>query len=172
MKAGIIQICGTLPEPMKITLIQIGKTSEKFISAGVDEYYNRIRKYSVFEIITIPDLKNTRNMPGEEQKFKEGEKLLRILNSEDYVILLDEKGKEFSTLEFSEQLVKIFMLPKKRIVFIIGGPFGFSGEAYKRADLRLSLSRMTFSHQLVRLLFAEQLYRVLSVIKGDPYHHE
>lgn len=159
-------------ELMKISLLQIGKTNEKFISDGVDEYSGRIRKYSGFEIITIPDLKNTRNMPVTEQKLKESEKICRLLNSEDYVILLDEKGKEFSTIEFSEQLGRIFMLAKKRVVFVIGGPFGFSGEAYKREDLRLSLSRMTFSHQLVRLLFAEQLYRVLTIIKGDPYHHE
>lgn len=159
-------------ELMKISLLQIGKTNEKFISDGVDEYSGRIRKYSGFEIITIPDLKNTRNMPVTEQKLKESEKICRLLNSEDYVILLDEKGKAFSTIEFSEQLGRIFMLAKKRVVFVIGGPFGFSGEAYKREDLRLSLSRMTFSHQLVRLLFAEQLYRVLTIIKGDPYHHE
>jgi len=153
-------------------LLQIGKTNEKFISDGVDEYSSRIRKHTGFEIIIIPDLKNTRNMPVAEQKSKEGEKICRLLNSEDYVVLLDEKGKVLSTIEFSEQLGRIFMLPKKRVVFVIGGPFGFSAEAYKRADLRLSLSRMTFSHQLVRLLFAEQLYRVLTIIKGDPYHHE
>ncbi len=157
---------------MKITLLQTGKTGEKFISEGVDEYSGRIRKYSGFEIITIPDLKNSRNMPVAEKKIKEGEKICKLLNGEDYVILLDEKGKEFSTIEFSEQLRKIFMLARKRVVFVIGGPFGFSMEAYNRADLRLSLSRMTFSHQLVRLLFAEQLYRVLTVINGDPYHHE
>jgi len=157
---------------MKIALLQTGKTGEKFICEGVDEYSGRIRKYSGFEIITIPDLKNTRNMPVAEQKIKEGEKICKLINREDYVILLDEKGKEFSTIEFSEQLRKIFMLAKKRVVFVIGGPFGFSVEAYNRADLRLSLSTMTFSHQLVRLLFAEQLYRVLTVLNGDPYHHE
>jgi 23S rRNA (pseudouridine1915-N3)-methyltransferase len=157
---------------MKITLIQIGKTSEKFILSGVDEFSSRILKYSAFEIITIPDLKNTRNMPVEEQKNREGEKICRALNNDDYVILLDERGKELRTIEFSEQLEKIFLLSKKRIVFVIGGPYGFSEEAYKRSNLRLSLSRMTFSHQVVRLLFAEQLYRVLSIMKGDPYHHE
>jgi 23S rRNA (pseudouridine1915-N3)-methyltransferase len=156
---------------MKIALLQIGKTSDKYVSDGFDRYSSRIRKYSGFEIITIPDLKSTRNMPVTEQKFKEGEKMCKLLTGDDYVVLLDEKGKEFSTIEFSEQLGRIFMLTKKRVVFVIGGPFGFSEEACKRANLKLSLSRMTFSHQLVRLLFAEQLYRVLSVIKGDPYHH-
>jgi 23S rRNA (pseudouridine1915-N3)-methyltransferase len=157
---------------MKIALLQIGKTDIKFINDGVEEYSGRIRKYSGFEIITIPDLKNTKNMPVAEQKLKEGDKILKLLSSDDYVVLLDERGKEFSTKEFSVQLEKIFMQPVKRLVFVIGGPYGFSGETYIRGNLRLSLSRFTFSHQLVRLLFAEQLYRVFTVIKGDPYHHE
>ena len=157
---------------MKIALLQIGKTNERFISEGVDEYSGRIRKYAVFETITIPDLKNTKNMPVAEQKLKEGEKICKLIQSDDYVVLLDERGKEVNTLELSQQLEKIFMLARKRVVFIIGGPYGFSSEVYERGDLKLSLSRLTFSHQLVRLLFAEQLYRVLTVLKGDPYHHE
>jgi 23S rRNA (pseudouridine1915-N3)-methyltransferase len=157
---------------MKIALLQIGKTVEDYIIEGVDEYSGRIRKYAGFEIITIPDLRNTKNMPVAEQKSKEGEKICRALGSEDYVVLLDERGKELGTREFSAHLEKIFMLAKKRVMFVIGGPYGFSPDVYNRADLRLSLSRMTFSHQLVRLLFAEQLYRVLSIIKGDPYHHD
>lgn len=157
---------------MKTALLQIGKTSDKYIVEGVNGYSNRIRKYTGFDIITVPDLKNTRNMRMTEQMAKEGEKICKLMTGEDFVVLLDERGKEFSTLEFSEQLEKIFMLPKKRVVFVIGGPYGFDGDVYKRADLELSLSRMTFSHQLVRLLFTEQLYRVLSVMKGDPYHHE
>jgi 23S rRNA (pseudouridine1915-N3)-methyltransferase len=157
---------------MKIILLQIGKTGDKFVRDGVEEYSGRIRKYSGFEIITLPDLKNTKNMPVAEQKLKEGEKISKMLSTEDYVILLDEKGKELSTIEFSELLKKILMLARKRVVFVVGGPYGFSSEVYNRSDLKLSLSRMTFSHQLVRLLFTEQLYRVFSVIKGDPYHHE
>jgi 23S rRNA (pseudouridine1915-N3)-methyltransferase len=157
---------------MKIALLQIGKTNEKYISDGVEEYSGRIRKYSGFEIITIPDLKNTRNMPVTEQKSNEGVKICKLLTGDDYVVLLDERGKEFSTTEFSDKIGKIFMLPRKRVVFVIGGPYGFSGDVYDRADLQLSLSRMTFSHQLVRLLFAEQLYRIFTVIRGEPYHHE
>jgi 23S rRNA (pseudouridine1915-N3)-methyltransferase len=157
---------------MKIALLQIGKTNEKYISDGVEEYSGRIRKYSAFEIITIPDLKNTRNMPVAEQKSKEGEKICKLLTGEDYVVLLDERGKEFSTKEFSDRLGKIFMMQRKRVVFVIGGPYGFSEDVYNRADFQLSLSRMTFSHQLVRLLFAEQLYRIFTVIRGEPYHHE
>ncbi|MGD0582427.1 MAG: 23S rRNA (pseudouridine(1915)-N(3))-methyltransferase RlmH [Bacteroidales bacterium] len=157
---------------MKIILLQTGKTGEKYISDGVEEYSSRIRKYAAFEMITIPDLKNTKSMPVEEQKAREGKLILQSLGNDDYVIVLDEKGKELTTMELASLMEKIFQMPKKRAVFVIGGPWGFSGEVYERADLRMSLSRLTFSHQLVRLLFAEQLYRVLTVIKGTPYHHE
>jgi 23S rRNA (pseudouridine1915-N3)-methyltransferase len=111
-------------------------------------------------------------MSVQEQKIKEGKKIIQAIGIDDYVILLDEKGKELSTVEFSGLLEKIFMLPKKRILFIIGGPWGFSDEVYPSADFKLSLSKMTFPHQLVRLLFLEQLYRVFTIIKGEPYHHE
>jgi 23S rRNA (pseudouridine1915-N3)-methyltransferase len=157
---------------MKITMLQTGKTGEKYISDGVAEYSARIRKYAPFEIITIPDLKNTKNMPVDEQKQKEGKQILSMLLNDDYVILLDDKGKEYTTMEFAKQLERIFLMSKKRVVFVIGGPWGFSIEVYSRADLKLSLSRLTFSHQMVRLLFAEQLYRIFTVIKGEPYHHE
>ena len=157
---------------MKITLIQTGKTSSDYILKGVDDYASRIRKYTGFEIATVPDLRNTRNMPPDEQKEKEGRGIIRLLNNDDYVITLDESGKSWSTLDFAANLQKIFMLSKKRVVFITGGPWGVSDEVRKKSGLVLSLSRMTFSHQLVRLLFAEQLYRILTVMNGDPYHHE
>jgi 23S rRNA (pseudouridine1915-N3)-methyltransferase len=157
---------------MKIALLQTGKTTDKHISEVADLYTNRIKKYSGFEILTLPELKNAANMPVPEQKVREGLKILSSINSDDYIILLDERGKEYRTVDFSMLLEKIFMFPKKRIVFIIGGPWGFSDEVYKRADLKMSLSQMTFPHQLVRLLFLEQLYRVFTIIKGDPYHHE
>lgn len=157
---------------MKVILLQTGKTTERFITEGVDNYTERIKKYATFEIVTLPDIKNTRNMPAPEQKSKEGEKILQFSREDDLVVILDEKGKELKTLEFSAWLEKSFMLQKKRILFVIGGPWGFSDEVYKRADFKLSLSKMTFSHQLVRLIFIEQLYRVFTVIKGDPYHHE
>ncbi len=157
---------------MKIALLQTGKTIEKYISEGVDIYSERIRKYSSFEIVTVPDLKNTRKISPEVQKGLEAEKILKYLKGDDYVIVLDEKGKEHSTREFTSVMERIFMLPKKRIVFVIGGPWGISDEVHGRADLKLSLSRMTFSHQMVRLLFLEQLYRVFTIIKGDPYHHD
>jgi len=157
---------------MKLALLQTGKTTDKHISEVADLYTNRIKKYSGFEILTLPELKNAANMPVPEQKVREGLKILSSINSDDYIILLDERGKEYRTVDFSMLLEKIFMFPKKRIVFIIGGPWGFSDEVYKRADLKMSLSQMTFPHQLVRLLFLEQLYRVFTIIKGDPYHHE
>jgi 23S rRNA (pseudouridine1915-N3)-methyltransferase len=157
---------------MKIALLQTGKTSDKHISGLADLYANRINKYSGFEIITLPDLKNTKNMSLQEQKLREGKKVIQSTGIDDFVILLDENGKELRTVEFAVWMKKIFMLPKKRIVFVIGGPWGFSDEVYGRADFRMSLSKMTFPHQLVRLLFLEQLYRVFTIIKGEPYHHE
>jgi 23S rRNA (pseudouridine1915-N3)-methyltransferase len=157
---------------MKIALLQTGKTTDTHIAEVADLYGKRIKKYSVFDIITLSDLKNARNMPVQEQKLKEGKQIIKSISYDDYVILLDERGKEHRTIEFAGLLGKIFMLPKKRIVFVIGGPWGFSDEVYNRADFKMSLSKMTFPHQLVRLLFLEQLYRVFTIIKGEPYHHE
>jgi 23S rRNA (pseudouridine1915-N3)-methyltransferase len=157
---------------MKIVLLLTGKTSEKYIEEGMVNYSNRVRKYTAFDIITLYDIRNTRNMPAREQKIKEGEKILQFLGKDDFLVVLDEKGTEFSTLEFSSWLEKIFALSKKRIVFTVGGAWGFSDEVLQKADLRLSLSRLTFSHQVVRLLFLEQLYRAFTVIKREPYHHE
>jgi 23S rRNA (pseudouridine1915-N3)-methyltransferase len=157
---------------MKITLLQTGKTTDKNVSALVDLYASRIKKYSGFEIITLPELKNTKNVSVQVQKIKEASKILQSVNEDDYIILLDERGKELRTLEFSSALEKTFFMPKKRIVFVIGGPWGFSQSVYDRADYKMSLSKMTYPHQLVRLLFLEQLYRAFTIIKGEPYHHE
>jgi 23S rRNA (pseudouridine1915-N3)-methyltransferase len=157
---------------MKIALLQTGKTTDKYIEELIDLYANRIRRYSVFDIITIPDVKNTKNMPVPEQKTKEAARIIQSVSEEDYVILLDEKGKELRTIEFSATLERMFFLPKKRIVFVIGGAWGFTEAVYNRADFKMSLSKMTFPHQLVRLLFLEQLYRAFTIIKGEPYHHE
>jgi 23S rRNA (pseudouridine1915-N3)-methyltransferase len=157
---------------MKITLLLTGKTSDKLISGIMDTYSARIKKYVVFDIIVLPEIKNTASLSVQEHKIKEGKKVIQALEQDDYIILLDEKGKEFRTIEFASFLEKSFMLPKKRIVFIIGGPWGFSDEVYNRCDIKISLSKMTFPHQLVRLLFLEQLYRAFTVIKNEPYHHE
>jgi 23S rRNA (pseudouridine1915-N3)-methyltransferase len=150
----------------------VGKTSERYLAEGIAVFEERIRKYSAFEIITIPDLRNTRSMPVKGQKAREGEKIIQYFKKDDYIVILEDKGKEFSTMEFSSWLEKILILQKKRILFVTGGAWGFSDEIYGKADMRLSLSRLTFSHQMVRLLFIEQLYRAFTVIKGEPYHHE
>jgi Uncharacterized conserved protein len=157
---------------MKIALLQTGKTTDRNISELVDLYSKRIKKYISFEVITIPELKNTKNMPVQEQQMKEATKIIQSVSDDDYIVLLDEKGKEYRTIEFSSFLEKAFLLPKKRIIFIIGGPWGFSDAVYAKANQKISLSKMTFSHQMVRLLFLEQLYRVFTIIKGEPYHHE
>ncbi len=157
---------------MKLALLQTGKTTDESISVLAALYSSRINRYNPFETLTLPELRNTKNMPVEEQKQKEGEKILQSLRADDYVAILDERGKEMRTVEFSSWLEKSFMLPRKRICFVIGGPWGFSDAVYKRADYRISLSKMTFPHQLVRLLFLEQLYRAHTIIKGDPYHHD
>jgi 23S rRNA (pseudouridine1915-N3)-methyltransferase len=157
---------------MKIALVQTGKTTDKHVAGIADLYLSRIRKYTSFEVITLPDIKNSGNLPVQEQKIKEGKKLIQSVFNDDFVVLLDEKGKEFRTVEFSGWMGKTFMISRKRIVFVIGGPWGFSDEVYDRADFMISLSKMTFPHQLVRLLFLEQLYRVFTIIRGEPYHHE
>ncbi len=157
---------------MKVALLQTGKTSEKNIAEGVEDYSERIRKFVPFEIITLKDLRHTRNMPVQERKSNEGERIVNLLNNDDFVVILDERGEEFRTVEFAEWLKKIFLLPRKRIIFVTGGPWGFSEEVYRRADIQVSLSRLTFSHEVVRLLFIEQLYRALTIINGVPYHHE
>jgi len=157
---------------MKIALLQTGKTSERYLSEGIAKFEERLKKYSAFEIITVPDIKRTRNLSDREQKFREGEQILKFFRNDDYIVILDVKGKEFSTIEFSSWLEKCFMLQKKRILFVTGGAWGFSEDVLKKADMSLSLSRLTFSHQLVRLLFLEQLYRAFTLIKSEPYHHE
>jgi 23S rRNA (pseudouridine1915-N3)-methyltransferase len=157
---------------MKIALLQTGKTTDTHIAEGAGLYSARLRKYASFEIITIPDLKNTRNMPVAEQKAKEGRKIMEAVGKDDIMVLLDEKGNELRTVEFAGWIRKQSMVTGKRLVFVIGGPWGVSDEVYNAAAFRISLSRMTFPHQLVRILFMEQLYRAFTIIKGEPYHHE
>lgn len=157
---------------MKIAFLQTGKTSEKYLTEGIRIFETRIKKYSPFEILTVPDIKSTRNMPASEQKIREGNKIGNYIRNDDFVVFLDEKGKEFSTIEFASWLEKTLMVARKRILFVSGGPWGFSDEAVKKADMFLSLSQMTFSHQIIRLLFLEQLYRAFTIIRGEPYHHE
>jgi 23S rRNA (pseudouridine1915-N3)-methyltransferase len=157
---------------MKIKLIVIGKTDKSYLQEGTAIFYNRITHYLPFEYQVIPDLKNTRKLSGDQQKEKEGDLLLPYLNPGDELILLDEQGKEFSSPEFARFLEKKMLGGTKTLVFAIGGPYGFSRKVYDAATSKISLSRMTFSHQMVRLIFTEQLYRALTILKGEPYHHE
>lgn len=156
---------------MKTLLILVGKTVNKHFVAGINDYVERIGHYMPFELVTIPELKNTKALTEEQQKEREGELIMKQLQPSDTVVLLDEHGKEFRSTEFASWLQKK-QQTARRLVFIIGGPYGFSPTLYQRADDKISLSRMTFSHQMVRLIFTEQVYRACTIIKGEPYHHE
>lgn len=157
---------------MKICLLVIGKTDEAYLQKGIEIFLKRIPHYISFEMKVIPDLKNSKNMSEEQQKEKEGELIMQQLNPSDELFLLDEQGMEVSSTDFARFLEKKMLSGIKRLVFTIGGPYGFSGNVYSRANGKLSLSKMTFSHQMVRLIFAEQLYRAMTILKGEPYHHQ
>lgn len=156
---------------MKIKLIMIGKTTGDLYIDAIDDYTNRIKHYNNFSIHVMPGLKNTKKLSQEQQKQAEGELILKELTAQDTVILLDERGKEYRSMEFAKWLENK-QLTAQNIVFVIGGPYGFSDSIYKRANEKISLSKMTFSHQMVRLIFVEQLYRACTIIKGESYHHE
>lgn len=156
---------------MKTILILVGKTADKHFAASINDYTERIGHYMPFEIITIPELKNTKNLTEEQQKQMEGDLIARQLQPSDTVVLMDEHGREFRSVEFARWLEQK-RNTARRLVFIIGGPYGFSGRIYDRANEKISLSRMTFSHQMVRLIFTEQIYRACTIIRGEPYHHE
>ena len=156
---------------MKTILILVGKTVNKHFIAGIEDYSERISHYMPFEIVTIPELRNTKNLSEEQQKISEGDLILRQIQPSDTVVLLDEHGKEFRSIEYARWLQQK-QQTARRLVFVIGGPYGFSDAVYSRANEKISLSKMTFSHQMVRLIFTEQLYRACTIIKGEPYHHE
>ncbi len=156
---------------MKIKLILIGKTDSDYLKTGVEEYVKRLTHYIGFEMIVVPDLKNTKKLSIQQQKQKEGELITKHIQPGDHVVLLDENGKEFSSPEFAAFIEKQSLSGLKTLVFVIGGPYGFSEEIYKTGNRKIALSRMTFSHQMVRLIFVEQLYRAMTIIKGEPYHH-
>jgi 23S rRNA (pseudouridine1915-N3)-methyltransferase len=156
---------------MKTELIVVGKTTDKHFIAGIQDYKERIGHYLPFDILIIPEIKDTKHLSEEQQKVREGELILRQLQESDTVVLLDEHGTEYRSIEYARWLQKK-MNTARRLVFVIGGPYGFSKDIYHRADELISLSRMTFSHQMVRLIFTEQLYRACTIIKGEPYHHE
>lgn len=157
---------------MNIEFIVVGKTDLKQVAELVEMYSKRINFYLKFHITTLADLKNTKNLSVEEQKKQEGAMLLKNFADSDYVVLLDENGREFSSVDYAGWLEKKMLSSTKRLCFVIGGPYGFSAEVYARSQEKISLSKMTFSHQIVRALFTEQLYRALTIIKGEPYHHQ
>lgn len=157
---------------MNVEFIVVGKTDLKQVAELVEMYSKRINFYLKFHITTLPDLKNTKNLTVEEQKKQEGTMLLKNFADSDYVVLLDENGREFTSVDYAGWLEKKMLSSTKRVCFVIGGPYGFSAEVYARSQEKLSLSKMTFSHQIVRALFTEQLYRALTIIKGEPYHHQ
>ena len=156
---------------MKTELLLVGKTVNKHFIAGINDYVERTNHYMPFNITIIPELKNTKALTEEQQKEREGDLILQKLQSSDTVVLLDEHGKELRSIEFADWLQRK-QNTTRRLVFIIGGPYGFSNAVYERANERLSLSKMTFSHQMVRLIFCEQIYRACTIIRGEPYHHE
>ena len=157
---------------MNIELIVVGKTDSKEVNALVENYTKRINFYNRFNITYIPDVKNTKSLSEAQQKTSEGEAIMRLLDPSDRVVLLDEKGSEFRSVECADWLQKRLNSGVKRLVFIIGGPYGFSPEIYSRANEKISLSKMTFSHQIIRAIFTEQLYRAFSILHNSPYHHE
>ena len=157
---------------MKILLIVIGKTDQKWLVDGIGQYAERLTHFAQFEMQVIPDIKNTKNMDFQTQKIREGELILNLLQPSDDVWLLDDKGREITSPEMARWLEKRMAQSTKRLVFIIGGPYGFSQDVYNRVPGKMSLSKMTFSHQMVRLIFVEQLYRAFSILNNLPYHHE
>lgn len=157
---------------MKIILLSVGKTDDALFSQIIEGYSKRIHFYIPFERVVVPDLKRRRSRSEEEQKREEGVQLLKALQPSDYVVLLDERGKAYRSVEFARFIEKKSHSVPKRLLFLIGGPYGFSGEIYARANEKISLSPMTFTHQMVRVVFAEQLYRAMTIINNEPYHHE
>lgn len=157
---------------MKIALVVIGKTDAGYFVEAIDEYKSRLVHYIPFEMEVIPDLKNVKNLSESQQKEKEGELILKSLQAGDYLVLLDDKGKEFTSMQFSAYLEKKMHTVARRLVFVVGGPYGFSEAVYRAASEKISLSKMTFSHQMIRLIFVEQVYRAMTILNHEPYHHE
>ena len=157
---------------MKIKLLAIGKTDNKQLIQLIDEYQNRLKHYVKFELVIINDIKNAKNLSEDQQKEKEGELILNRLQNTDQLVLLDDKGKHFTSIEFSKYLQKKMNSGIKQLVLVIGGPYGFSDTVYQKAQGKISLSKMTFSHQMIRLFIVEQIYRGFTILRNEPYHHE
>lgn len=157
---------------MQFVFLVVGKTNEKYLTQGIAEYHKRLQKYISFKEEVIPELKRQKGLSELELKTKEGQEILSRLKTSDLVTLLDENGKSFSSVQFAQHLQKRMNAGYKRIVFVVGGPYGFSDEVYSRANEKIALSKMTFSHQMVRLFFTEQIYRAFTILRNEPYHHQ
>lgn len=157
---------------MDLELLTVGKTHIKFVEEGIAEYTRRLKHYIPYAIKSLPDIRNAAKMDAARQKEAEGEKILECINNGDYVILLDERGRQYTSIEFSSFIEKQMVAGRKKVIFVVGGPYGFSQAVYDRADSLLSLSKMTFNHEMVRLFFTEQVYRAMTILRGEPYHHE
>lgn len=157
---------------MKILLLVIGKTDEKYLIEGMNKYRNRLKHYIGFEYEEIPDIKNRKSLSEDQQKKIEGDLIISKVKTGDKLVLLDDKGKEFTSLAFSKYLQQQMNSGIKRLVFVVGGPYGFDSSVYAKAQGKLSLSKMTFSHQMIRLFMVEQVYRAMTILKNEPYHHE
>ena len=157
---------------MKISLLVVGKTVEPYFVQGIEEYSKRLAHYVPFEMIVIPELRNTKSLSTDQQKEREADLILKSLLPGEYIVLLDEHGKEFTSMQFASYLEKKMANVAKRLVFVIGGPYGFSNRVYQAAHEKISLSKMTYSHQMIRLIFTEQLYRAMTILNNEPYHHE
>lgn len=157
---------------MKGVLIVVGKTTDKRFETIIQEYIERIRHYIPFTIEVIPELKNTKGLSQDEQKKREGEQILKSLQAGDYIVLLDEHGSERTSMDFASWMQKKMAAGPKRLVFIVGGPYGFSDAIHQKGNEEISLSRMTLSHQMIRMFFVEQIYRAMTILNGEPYHHE
>lgn len=157
---------------MKITLLTVGKTDKDWVRQGMDIYVSRLKHYITFSVVEIPELKNVSSLSKDQIKTREGELILKNIRPTDDLILLDERGKEYTSVELAKVIQDKISYAGKDMVYVIGGAYGFSEEVYRRADSKISLSRMTFSHQMVRAIFVEQIYRAFTIMRGEPYHHE
>lgn len=157
---------------MKTILLVVGRTTDKHFVAGIEEYISRVNHYMPFSIEVIPELKTTKSLSEQEQKQRESELIQKALQPSDYLVLLDEHGEEYRSIDFAQWIQKKLSSGPRRLVFLVGGPYGFAEDIYRLAKEKISLSKMTFSHQMIRLLFVEQIYRAMTILHGEPYHHE
>ena len=157
---------------MNIEILAIGKTKQKYVLAGLEDYFARLKRYVPVVLNEIPDIKNAGKISEQQQKEEEGKLFLSRIQPSDHVVLLDERGKQYTSRKFADKIQTVMLSGKKRLLFLVGGPYGFSKDVYERGNEKLSLSEMTFNHEMVRLFFVEQIYRAMTILRGEPYHHD